>query len=122
MRATKRILLVVVCGLVALVVVAVATAADTPDKVVFTVGVTNDPDTFNPLVGVEVPDYEVWNLQYATLTDKAADDFATIPGLAESWVARTAARRTRTRSARPEVVGRHAADVGGRRLHDQPLA
>ena len=26
-------------------------------------------------------------LQYATLTDKAADDFATIPGLAESWEA-----------------------------------
>ena len=29
----------------------------------------------------------MWNLQYATLTDKAADDFATIPGLAESWEA-----------------------------------
>ena len=36
-------------------------------------------------MGVEVPDYEIWNLQYATLTDKAAADFATIPGLAESW-------------------------------------
>ncbi len=34
-----------------------------------------------------MPDYEVWNLQYATLTDKAAADFATIPGLAESWEA-----------------------------------
>ena len=45
----------------------------------------NDYDTLNPLQGVEVPDYEVWNLQYATLTDKAADDFATTPGLAESW-------------------------------------
>ena len=55
------------------------------DKVVFTVGITNDFDTLNPLVGVEVPDYEVWNLQYATLTDKAASDFHTIPGLAESW-------------------------------------
>ena len=31
--------------------------------------------------------FELWNLQYATLTDKAADDFATIPGLAESWEA-----------------------------------
>jgi peptide/nickel transport system substrate-binding protein len=27
----------------------------------------------------------VWNLQYASLTDKAASDFETIPGLAESW-------------------------------------
>ena len=31
--------------------------------------------------------YEFWNMQYATLTDKAADDFATIPGLAEKWTA-----------------------------------
>ena len=31
--------------------------------------------------------YEFWNMQYATLTDKAADDFATIPGLAERWTA-----------------------------------
>ena len=86
-RATKRILPFVVCGVVALASVAVATAAEAPAKIVFTVGLANDVDTLNPLVGVEVPDYEVWNLQYATLTDKAADDFATIPGLAESWVA-----------------------------------
>ena len=32
-----------------------------------------------------MPDYDAWNLNYATLTDKAADDFAVIPGLAESW-------------------------------------
>ena len=30
----------------------------------------------NPLVGVTVPAYEAWNIQYATLTDKAASDFA----------------------------------------------
>jgi peptide/nickel transport system substrate-binding protein len=39
----------------------------------------------NPLVGVSVPSYEAWNLQYATLTDKAASDFHPIPGLAQSW-------------------------------------
>ena len=44
-----------------------------------------DIDSINPLVGALVIDYEIWNLQYATLTDKAADDFAVIPGLAESW-------------------------------------
>jgi peptide/nickel transport system substrate-binding protein len=60
-------------------------SAQTGEKVVLTIGLTNDVDTLNPVVGVEVPDYEVWNMQYATLTDKAADDFATIPGLAESW-------------------------------------
>ncbi|MBM2822823.1 MAG: bac 5 protein [Thermoleophilia bacterium] len=66
---------------------AVATAqSDDGEKIVLTVG-TEDVDSFNPLVGVEVPDYEAWNLHYATLTDKAADDFANIPGLAESWEA-----------------------------------
>lgn len=83
---TLGLLLATVVALAALVVVTTAGAADEDgDKVVFTVGLTNDYDSLNPLVGVEVPDYEVWNLQYATLTDKAADDFATIPGLAESW-------------------------------------
>ncbi len=52
---------------------------------VFTVGLTNDYDSLNPMVGVEVPGFDVWNMQYATLTDKAASDFHTIPGLAESW-------------------------------------
>ncbi len=63
-----------------------AAMAQDDEKVVLTVG-TDDVDTFNPLVGVEVPDYEAWNLQYATLTDKAAADFATEPGLADSWEA-----------------------------------
>ncbi len=81
-------LVALVVTLTALVGVTVAAAADeNGDKVVFTVGLTNDYDTLNPVVGVEVPDYEVWNLQYATLTDKATADFATIPGLAESWKA-----------------------------------
>ena len=39
----------------------------------------------SPLIGVTVAAYEAWNIQYATLTDKAASDFHTIPGLAESW-------------------------------------
>ena len=39
----------------------------------------------NPLIGVTVAAYEAWNIQYATLTDKAASDFHTIPGLAKSW-------------------------------------
>jgi peptide/nickel transport system substrate-binding protein len=52
---------------------------------VFTVGNTQDIDSMNPLVGVTVQAYEAWNLQYATLTDKAAKDFSVTPGLAESW-------------------------------------
>lgn len=88
MHAAPRIMLALVAVLTALVAVtAAAGAEDDGDKVVFTVGLVNDYDSLNPIIGVEVPDYEVWNLQYATLTDKAADDFATIPGLAESWEA-----------------------------------
>ncbi|MGL6278874.1 MAG: ABC transporter substrate-binding protein [Gaiella sp.] len=80
------LLMTTVLVLTALTVVAAAGAADDDgDKVVLTVGVQNDYDSLNPVVGVEVPDFEVWNLHYATLTDKAADDFKTVPGLAESW-------------------------------------
>jgi peptide/nickel transport system substrate-binding protein len=84
-KTTRRIVLVLLTVAVALAAVAMAGAADGNKKVVFTVGVINDVDTLNPVVGVEVPDYEVWNIQYATLTDKAAADFANIPGLAASW-------------------------------------
>ena len=52
--------------------------ASAQDKVTFSVGTTQDIDSINPLVGALVIDYEIWNLQYATLTDKAADDFAVI--------------------------------------------
>jgi peptide/nickel transport system substrate-binding protein len=86
-RTLRRLTAVLAAALVALAAVAAALAQDDGDKVTFTVGLTNDYDTLNPVVGVEVPDYEVWNLQYATLTDKAAADFATVPGLAESWEA-----------------------------------
>jgi peptide/nickel transport system substrate-binding protein len=51
----------------------------------FDVGNTQDIDSMNPLVGVTVQAYEAWNIQYATLTEKAADDFSPQPGLAASW-------------------------------------
>ena len=51
----------------------------------FDVGEPQGIDSMSPLVGVVVPAFEAWNMQYATLTDKAAEDFSTIPGLAESW-------------------------------------
>lgn len=86
MRILRRLTVALLVGAVALVAVTAAVAQD-DEKVVLTIGLINDVDSLNPLVGVEVPDYEVWTLQYATLTDKAAADFATIPGLAESWEA-----------------------------------
>jgi peptide/nickel transport system substrate-binding protein len=85
--SARRAIVSVLAAVVALTAVSAGSSQDGDDKVVLTVGVVNNVGSFNPLVGVEVPDYEVWNLQYATLTDKAAADFATTPGLAESWEA-----------------------------------
>jgi peptide/nickel transport system substrate-binding protein len=55
------------------------------EKSVFTVGDPQGIDSMSPLIGVTLAAYEAWNIQYATLTDKAASDFHTIPGLAKSW-------------------------------------
>ncbi|CAB4560283.1 MAG: ABC transporter substrate-binding protein [Actinomycetes bacterium] len=65
--------------------VPVAAGSD-DDTVTLTVGLIQDLDTPNVTAGFLVSSYELWNLQYATLTDKAAADFAIEPGLAESWV------------------------------------
>jgi peptide/nickel transport system substrate-binding protein len=72
--------------LVALFATTVA-AAQSDDKVVLTVGLTQDLDTPNVTAGELVSSYELYNLQYAGPTDLAAADFATTPGLAESWEA-----------------------------------
>lgn len=68
-------------------VVSTANASGGDEKVTLTVGLMQDLDSPNPTAGYLVSAYELWNLQYATLTDKAADDFATEPGLAEKWEA-----------------------------------
>ena len=80
----------VVVVLIALGGIAAVTAQGQDDKsgkepVVFDVGDPQGIDSMNPLIGVTVAAFEAWNIQYATLTDKAASDFHTIPGLAESW-------------------------------------
>ena len=62
-----------------------STEAEGGAQTVFDVGDPQGIDSMSPLIGVTVAAYEAWNLQYATLTDKAADDFSVIPGLAESW-------------------------------------
>ena len=80
----------IVVVLIALGGIAAVTAQGQDDKsgkepVVFDVGDPQGIDSMNPLIGVTVAAFEAWNIQYATLTDKAASDFHTIPGLAESW-------------------------------------
>lgn len=87
MRSAKPLAAVAVLLVASLALVAAAPAQE-GEKVVLTVGIgSTNFDSLNPTVGQVVPDYDVWNLQYATVTDKAAEDFATIPGLAESWEA-----------------------------------
>ena len=89
----KRLALVIVpCALLLAVLMAVSAQSQDDNsggggekKVVFSVGDPQGIDSMNPLIGVTVAAYEAWNIQYATLTDKAANDFHTIPGLAESW-------------------------------------
>lgn len=65
--------------------IAPAAFAQEDAEVVLRIGLTQDWETLNPTSGFAVSEYEIWNVHYATLTDKAAADFAPIPGLAESW-------------------------------------
>ena len=92
-------------------------------QVVFDVGDPQGIDSMNPLIGVTVAAYEAWNIQYATLTDKAASDFHTIPGPRQ--VVEGIRRRQDLdlhAARRPQVVGRPAAHRRGHRVDDQHLA
>jgi peptide/nickel transport system substrate-binding protein len=60
------------------------TAATAP-KVTFTVGMTEDIDSANPFTGIAAVSYEIFQMEYPTLTEYSASDFSTGPGLAESW-------------------------------------
>jgi peptide/nickel transport system substrate-binding protein len=81
----RRFVVLMIAAVVAVSLVPIASAQEEDDQVTLRVGLTQDWEVLNPTSGYTVPAYEVWNLHYATLTDKAADDFATTPGLAESW-------------------------------------
>src|SRR4051794_23894168 len=70
---------------IAAIAVTAASGQESGKPLTLTVGLQQDLDSANPTVGVTVAAYEFWNLQYATLTDKASKDFAAIPGLAASW-------------------------------------
>jgi len=82
--------------------IAAAPASSATKPVVFNVGDTQGIDSMNPIVGVTVPAYEAWNIQYATLTDKSAKDFSTTPGLAQSWTG-SEDGRTWTYKLRPNM-------------------
>ncbi len=64
---------------------AALTSARATTSTTFTVGLTQDVDSLNPFTGIASAAYEIYQLQYETLTDYAQKDFSTTPGLAESW-------------------------------------
>lgn len=55
------------------------------EKIVFTVGDTNDIDSMNPAVGLEAPAYFMYALNYELLVNFSLKDFSPAPGIAESW-------------------------------------
>ncbi|MEY4175915.1 MAG: hypothetical protein RI900_3080 [Actinomycetota bacterium] len=83
----RRIAVVVTAAAALAMALAGATAGGVraADQVTLTVGLMQDIDSPNVTAGYLVSSFELWNMQYAALTDKAADDFATTPGLAEKW-------------------------------------
>ena len=87
MRRTHRAAVALLAMATAAGALVTGGAAAGQEQTTFTVGVLQDLDSFNVTVGALVSDYESWNVHYPTLTDKAAEDFAVEPGLAESWEA-----------------------------------
>ena len=57
----------------------------TDDVTTFTVGIKQDIDSLNPFTGIVSSAYEMYQMNYDTLTDYAAKDFSAQPALAESW-------------------------------------
>ncbi len=86
-RGVLALLLAAAMALAAIGTAAAQTTTTKSKRAVLSIGLQQDMDSANTTVGELVASYETWNLQYATLTDKAASDFHNIPGLAESWKA-----------------------------------
>ena len=61
-----------------------ATAAE--EETIFTVGLTNEVDSFNPFLGIEAESYEMWGLMYDYLIGYSMTDMSIEPtGLASGW-------------------------------------
>src|SRR6476659_9951522 len=51
----------------------------------FTIGLTNEVDSFNPFNGIESESYEAWALMYDYMISWSDKDMSPQPGLATSW-------------------------------------
>lgn len=65
--------------------VVVSPQASAADPVVFTVGIGNEVDSFNPFLGIEAESYEMWALMYDQLITYSPKDMSPQPGLASDW-------------------------------------
>ena len=55
------------------------------DPTTFTVGIKQDIDSLNPFTGIVASAYEMYQMNYETLTDYGQEDFSAQPALAQSW-------------------------------------
>jgi len=62
-----------------------ASPSPTTSRSVFTIGVLQDMDSANPFTGITSAAYEVFQMEYPTLVEYGAKDFAAVPGIADSW-------------------------------------
>jgi peptide/nickel transport system substrate-binding protein len=88
MRRTVRLLaLTVTVGLIIGAASALsAFAQESPDeKVTFTVGMTNDAITFNPMFMIEAPEYATADMMWETFLGWEQEDFDTTANLATDW-------------------------------------
>ena len=69
---------------------------------ILTVGMLQDIDSANPFTGVAASSYELYQMMYPTLTNYAAKDFSSAPGLASSW-AESSDKKTWTYQIRPNL-------------------
>jgi peptide/nickel transport system substrate-binding protein len=87
----RAVIVVMMLALVAGAVSALPPVAAQDDggdeKVVVRFGTTNSLDSLNPFKAVEVPSYEVINMQYNLLVQFSQEDLSPVPGIAESWEA-----------------------------------
>ncbi len=61
------------------------TPSTSTTRTVFTVGVLQDIDSANPFTGITSAAYEIFQMEYPTLTQYDSSSFAITGGLAESW-------------------------------------
>ncbi len=83
-----RLAALMVSGLIVVGAASMASAQSpsaTDEKVTFTVGMTNDAITFNPMFMIETPEYATADLIYDTFLGWEQEDFDTKGNLATDW-------------------------------------